>query len=67
MYTSVQSVIVREEFDASMAADNTVADVIGIARGMTDMAGRTGEVNADELAGRVRRAVFGYLLGTSTT
>ena len=39
------------------------ADVIGLTRGLTDMAGLRRETDAAALAARLRRAVFGYLLG----
>jgi len=37
------------------------ADVIGMTRGMTDMAGQMQEVDIGALTARVRRAVLGYL------
>ena len=47
--------------DAHKDIDRLTADVIGITRGMTDMAGRTGEADAEDLSARVGRAVLGYL------
>jgi len=41
-------------------------DVLAIAKGMIDWAGERGELNARALKKRVMRAVFGYLMNTST-
>lgn len=48
------------------ATDILIADIIGITRGMTDMAGRTRETDMAALTARIRRAVLGYLLAAST-
>ena len=60
IYTCVLNVLNRAGKCHSDAATLTV-DVIGLTRGMTDMAGRIGEVGLEELGRRVQLAVFGYL------
>lgn len=60
IYACVLNVLNRAGKCHSDAATLTV-DVIGLTRGMTDMAGRIGEVGLEELGRRVRLAVFGYL------
>ncbi len=62
---AVQDLIARAGFDKPHSVARIAADVIGITRGITDMAGRLEETGAEELKQRVRRAVLGYLLGAS--
>ena len=61
IYLAVRRVITQAVPDAHKDIDRLTADVIGITRGMTDMAGRTGEADAEDLSARVGRAVLGYL------
>jgi AcrR family transcriptional regulator len=63
IYSAVRRVIAQAAPDQSNI-DRLTTDVIGITRGMTDMAGRTGEADVADLSVRVGRAVFGYLTNT---
>ena len=63
IYSAVRAVTDRLSPDDQPGADRLAADLIGITRGMTDMAGRTPGTNGIDLGSRVRRAVFGYLAG----
>lgn len=65
IYSAVLSVIARAMPDGQADIDSLTADVIGITRGMTDMAGRTKETDAADLLVRVGRAVLGYLTSAS--
>jgi AcrR family transcriptional regulator len=61
LYLAVRKVVAQAAPDDRMNIDILTADVIGITRGMTDMAGRTGETDAEDLSSRVGSAVLGYL------
>lgn len=59
IYGAVRSVLERAALGPPV--DRMATDLMGLTRGITDMAGRGGETNAEDLEDRVRRAVFGYL------
>ncbi len=60
---AVRSALARTDVEHCAPIDQMAADLMGITRGVTDMAGRAGELDAANLKRRVRQAVFGYLLG----
>ena len=63
IYHAVRSVVERAA--PGLPADRLVSDLMGLTRGITDMAGRAGEVDAADLEARLNRAVFGYLQAVS--
>jgi len=63
IHAAVYGVIASAAAGDGRDIDQLIGDVIGITRGMTDMAGRRHETNGSDLASRVARAVLGYLSG----
>lgn len=61
MSDAVRAVLVRGGVSGDQTLDEMVADLIGMTRGITDMAGRTGEEDGGSLCIRAKCAVFGYL------
>jgi AcrR family transcriptional regulator len=65
IYAAVRAVVAKAMAHNGPDIDLLTGDVIGITRGMTDMAGRKHEMDGSALASRVGRAVLGYLFGAS--
>ncbi|MCW6509238.1 TetR/AcrR family transcriptional regulator [Lichenifustis flavocetrariae] len=63
IFGAMTSVLARAELTGSV--QQIATDLMGITRGLTDMAGRAGDLDADDLERRVHQAVFGYLGGRS--
>jgi hypothetical protein len=59
----VAQVLSRADLPRQTEIDIAAPDVMAIIKGMIDAAGVRGETDAEKLAERVRRAVFGYLRG----
>lgn len=57
----VSEMLSRRDLPRAPRGETAAQDVMAIVKGMVDAAGRCGETDQRELAGRVRRAVFGYL------
>lgn len=64
IYAIVRQVIANAAQDQTPEVDFLTCDVIGMTRGMTDMAGKRGEIDEVDLSARVARAVLGYLMST---
>jgi AcrR family transcriptional regulator len=67
IYSIVREVVSRIAPGGGPDIDQRAGDVIGMTRGMTDMAGRRHEVDSDDLAARVSRAILGYLFSAATS
>lgn len=65
IHSVVWTLVAQAVPDDRRRVDRLTADVIGITRGMTDMAGRMQETDTADLASRVGRAVLGYLTSAS--
>ena len=59
IFGAMTSVLGRAELTGPV--EQIANDLMGITRGLTDMAGRAGDLDADDLERRVHQAVFGYL------
>jgi len=57
----LQSALERASFESPVASETAALDLIGMARGITDMARYQPGLKAVDLRARLRRAVFGYL------
>jgi AcrR family transcriptional regulator len=58
---AVASVLGRAPLHLPVGPTTAAADLVGITRGLTDLAGSDDRVELEDLRRRVRRAVFGYL------
>jgi AcrR family transcriptional regulator len=63
IYSAVRLLVSQAMPDDCQDIDRLTADVIGMTRGMTDMAGKMHETDQSDLMSRVGRAVLGYLAG----
>jgi AcrR family transcriptional regulator len=61
IYATVRTVVAKATTIDRPDIDQLTSDVIGMTRGMTDMAGRRFETDGIDLSSRVGRAVLGYL------
>jgi AcrR family transcriptional regulator len=67
IFSAVRAVLARAPIDRFETIDTMAADIIGLTRGIADMAGSVGELNAGNLERRIGRAIFGYLLASPKT
>ena len=58
IFAAMTSVLNRAELTGSV--QQIATDLMGITRGLTDMAGRAGDLDAADFERRVNQAVFGY-------
>lgn len=61
IFSAVCSVLARADVEHLVPVDRIAADLMALTRGITDMAGQAGELDAADLERRVSQAVFGYL------
>jgi AcrR family transcriptional regulator len=59
IFAAMSSVLARA--DLTGPTDRIASDLMGVTRGLTDMAGRSGELDLSDLERRINQAVFGYL------
>jgi hypothetical protein len=58
---SIRAVLMRAPVEPFIAVDTMVRDILGLTRGMTDMAGQAEETDVFDLERRICKALFGYL------
>jgi len=61
IHMALRAVLDRAEGAVAISAERAATDIIGITRGMADIAGRDAAAKPEHLRQGLRRAVFGYL------